>query len=344
LTEHTAYKRNKLSYEILGLFSVAFAISLFLFAFLSLSSTSLAVAYCSRYDLILTEIQNSRLEIWIYTVCFTASVLFFIVFFLFLMGQKFSYIHVLTKGVEALKTHRMDYTIPLEGNNELTQLGQTINYLCTTEKQLLEKERALNEDKEQFIRSLSHDIRTPLTSILAYSDYLIGQDSLTLVQQQEYLILIHKKAEQIREMANVLLDGGQRNPEYFENAGLLMQQLAEEFEETLEDVYPVSINLSGCPAFSGTFDVGELRRIIDNLISNVQRSADPHFPVTLTIRLEEQGLLLSQENRIRSLESSPESYRMGIAGIRRITHHYDGRIEVHNDENQFRITILLSKF
>ena len=157
-------------------------------------------------------------------------------------------------------------------------------------------------------------------------------------------MLIHKKAEQIREMANVLLDGGQRNPEYFENAGLLMQQLAEEFEETLEDDYPVSISLSGCPAFSGTFDVGELRRIIDNLISNVQKYADPHFPVTLTIRLEEQGLLLSQENRIRSLESSPESYRMGIAGIRRITHHYDGRIEVYNDENQFRITILLSKF
>lgn len=344
MTEQTTQKRNKLSYEILMLSAIAFAISFFLFEFLFLTANSIVDTYCDRNDVVLTYAQSTNIEIWIFSVSLAATVLFFIIFFLFLLGQKLSYIHNITKGVKALQTQQMDFLMPLEGNNELTQLAETINYLSASEKQIKEREQTLNEEKEQLIRSLSHDIRTPLTSILAYSDLLINQDDSTFEKQQEYLILIQKKAEQIKELTDVLLDGGKRNPEQFEDARLLFTQLAAEFEETLEDSYEVSIQLTNHSIFGGTFDVGELRRILNNLISNIQKYADVHRPVTLELVLENQEIVIRQHNYKRHTSAIVESHHMGINSIRRIALNYDGRTEILEDDDSFSITIMLSKF
>ena len=117
------------------------------------------------------------------------------------------------------------------------------------------KEKALNEEKEQLIRTLSHDIRTPLTSILSYSEFLSSPQTCSSEALQEYLPLIQKKALQIRELTDILLDGGKRNPERFEDARLLMEQLIGEFEDALEDNYKVSTDFAQCSPFAGIFDV-----------------------------------------------------------------------------------------
>lgn len=77
--------------------------------------------------------------------------------------------------MEALRTHRMDFTMPIEGDNELKELAESINFLSETERRLRQLETELQAEKEQLIRDLSHDIRTPLTAMLSYSDYLGGK-------------------------------------------------------------------------------------------------------------------------------------------------------------------------
>ena len=72
------------------------------------------------------------------------------------------------QGVEALRTHRMDFTMPIEGDNELKELAESINFLSETERRLRQLETELQAEKEQLIRDLSHDIRTPLTAMLSY--------------------------------------------------------------------------------------------------------------------------------------------------------------------------------
>ena len=137
----------------------------------------------------------------------------------------------------------------------MTRAVRQARFLSATQKQMKEKERALAEEKEQFIRTLSHDIRTPLTSIMAYSEFMLG-DSDSPAQHREYAGLIQKKALQIKDLTDILLDGGKRNPEAFSDARLLMEQLAEEFTESLEDIFSVTVGLDRCPPFSGVFDVG----------------------------------------------------------------------------------------
>ena len=231
-----------------------------------------------------------------------------------------------------------------EGRNELTQLADSINYLSATQQHLREKEQALAMEREQFIRTLSHDIRTPLTSLLAYSEYLAGRDNIPQEEEKMYLQMLQKKAEQIRDLTQLLLDGDKRTPEQFDDARLLMEQLAAEFEEDLEERFDVHTDLSGCPSFAGTFDVQELRRIFDNLGSNAQKYADPEQPVYLDICVDDAGLCIRQTNGIPADPGQKDSYKLGINSIRRIAQNYGGSVDLRQDAEGFSIAITLSEF
>ena len=120
-----------------------------------------------------------------------------------------------------------------------------------------------------------------------------------------------------------------------------MQQLAEEFEPMLEDTFCVKTTLA-CPAFSATLDVQELRRIFDNLISNVQKYAAPDKPVMLSISIENAQLIIWQENAIRKEDRPTEGYQIGLRSIQRIAQNYGGRVEIQQNDAAFAICIALS--
>ena len=177
---------------------------------------------------------------------------------------------------------------------------------------------------------------------MAYSEFMLDGDSAQ--KQQEYAALIRKKALQIKDLTDILLDGGRRDPEYFEDARLLMQQLADEFEESLEDEFRVLTDLTGCGAFSGRFDVQELLRIFDNLASNIRKYADRAQPVELSVASSEKCLIIRQKNVRCSGTEPKESYQMGLNSIRRIAHNYAGQVEIQQGDPMFCITITLSEF
>lgn len=101
-----------------------------------------------------------------------STVILFLVLFLFLLGQKLAYLREIIQGVDALRTHRLEDTIPLREANELTELAEHINFLSETERRLRQQEMALQAERERMIRDLSHDIRTPLTGNFILFDYM----------------------------------------------------------------------------------------------------------------------------------------------------------------------------
>ena len=334
-------KRRKLSGEILGLLAVTLVLALILLQFLGIVARAMIDSFLFMRDIVLTEAQYAQLDDWVFHLSLLVSVAFFIILFLFLLGERLSYIREVLAGIDALRSGQEDYVVPLEGSNELTQLAEAVNYLSRTQREVKEQERVLNEEKEQFIRALSHDIRTPLTSIMAYSELLTGANTVDPQEQTRYLELIQHKAGQIKDMTDILLDGSKRNPEYFEDARLLIEQLTAEFEEMLEDGFSIEASLD-CPAFPGTFDVQELRRIFDNLVSNVQKYADPDRPVKISISLEGVQLLIRQENAVRERIAPADGYQIGLRSIQRIAQNYAGQADVQKDDAAFAITITLS--
>ncbi|MBE6893696.1 MAG: HAMP domain-containing histidine kinase [Ruminococcaceae bacterium] len=344
MTEKVHPKGRRLSSEILALLAICFVISFLLFHILRICAAVAVEGFLVARELALTDTQLTAMDGWVFNLSLLISVWFFVFLFLFLLGERLSYIRDIVKGIDALRAGQMDHQVPVEGFNELTRLAEAVNYLSATQRQVREKDRALAEEKEQLIRTLSHDIRTPLTSIMAYSEFLASHDSCTEQEHRAYVELIQKKAQQIKELTDILLDGGKRNLEHFEDARLLIEQLAAEFEESLEEKFQVAADLSDCLAFGGSFDVQELRRIFDNLSSNVRKYADREKPVELHIRSEASELVIRQKNAKRIGTDRQESYQMGLNSIRRIAHNYGGQVEIRQEDDAFEITVTLSEF
>lgn len=210
----------------MGLLCITAAIALFFFGFLYLTANAIASTYLLENDILLTEGQLLTLQGGIRSLSLLSAVLLFLALFLFLLGQKMAYLREIIQGVEALRTHRMDFTMPIEGDNELKELAESINFLSETERRLRQLETELQAEKEQLIRDLSHDIRTPLTAMLSYSDYLGRKETLEQEEVQEYIALVQRKGQQIKALTDRLLDSGSRDLETIEDGKLLMEQLA----------------------------------------------------------------------------------------------------------------------
>lgn len=335
-------KRKKLSHEILGIFLITAVIFIFIFFCLSTAAYSIATTYCEANNIILSDMLEWTINVWTQNVSFAASLLIFVALLLFLIGRKIAYIKEIILGVDALRTHRMNYKIPLDGNNELTELAESINFLSKTELELKEKEETLQKEKEEFIRSLSHDIRTPLTSILSYSEYINSKESLTKDEIKDYTSLIQKKALQIKTLSDQLLEGKNRSTEYFENGKFLFEQLVEEWAITLEDIFKCEIDFSNCHPFSGNFNVPELQRIFDNLASNIKKYADPEDYVTLKIYTIGKQLFIEQKNICKNNKNSVESNKIGLENIKKICMHYNGELHYNLEDNKFSVRIIFS--
>lgn len=343
-------RQQKLSRVILEYLVLSVLVSLFTFLFLYTTSVSIGVTYIQQRGITITQTQELVFHVWLRSICAIASILIFTVLFLFMLGQRLSYLITIIKGIGSLQESRMDYTIPLTGNDELTQLAGSINYLAASERELNRREQELTREREAWIRSLSHDIRTPLTSMLSYSELmreklLRENQGMTQEDMLAYIDLVYSKAQQIQELSSQLTQRGDGTWENIDDIRLLFEQLAGEWEEILEDRYSCTVDLTGCESFSGQADVYALRRITDNLASNVEKYADPDAPVQLSVRSSGREVRIVQVNGKRADPGSfppPPSSKIGIGNIQRIARIYDGRADVSDESGSFRIEILLN--
>lgn len=336
-------RSRKLSSEILGYLLLSSVVSTFIFIFLYTMLHSIADAYFFRRGIVLTEIQEATFQIWSRSLCTIAVIVIFIAFFLLMLGQRLSYLLTIIRGIEKLRQDDTSFDIPLEGNDELTRLAGSINFLSAYYRELNQREHALREDREIWVRSLAHDIRTPLTSMISYSEFMLGKETLSDGEMRAYIELVHTKCEQIRQLSSHLMEKGEAQLDDIEDIRLLFEQLIEEWVTVLEERFSCMTDLSGCRPSSGKLDIRALRRIMDNLASNIEKYADPSEPVYLTVKSTDYQIFLMQRNRILS-GTVPvfDSNLIGLENIRQIASMYNGTVEIRENEGIFQINIRLS--
>lgn len=334
--------KNLFIREVLEFLLLSLVISAFFFGFLFLSSRSIGEIWLDRQGISLREEQISLLHLWIRSLCLLASSLVFLALFLFLLGQRIAYVASIIRGVDQLREKQLDFSIPVEGKDEFAVLAESINYLASSEKQLKQKEEELRQKRENFVRTLSHDIRTPLTSILSNSQYLASKEALTPEETAAYIALVQSKAEQIRLLTDQLLGKAESENRLVENAALLLQQLAFQWEETLEDSFLCQVDLSGCQPFKAEVELSALQRIFDNLASNVEKYADPSQPVVLRLSCGQGEVQIFQQNAVTPNPEKPkDSHGIGLKSINEIAKNTGGYADFSLNPASFEIRILL---
>lgn len=198
-------KGKKLAVVILEYLLISVLISLFVFCFLYFLSGSIVENYFWHHGIVLTEVQKRVFSVWLRSVCGLAGLIIFVVLFLFMLGQRLSYLIQIIQGVELLKEKEMETRIPLEGDDELTRLAETINFVAASRRELDQRERQMQEEKEAWVRSMSHDIRTPLTSMVSYSELLLDKENPEPEELRDAVRLMHEKSLQIKELTDQLM-------------------------------------------------------------------------------------------------------------------------------------------
>ena len=340
-------KGSQLSKELLYIFLLDFGVALFTFFFLRLIASGLLILYCDDNNIVLSEIQEINYFSWIAALSILCATLIFIVLFLVLVGQKFAYLKDITEGIDALTAHRLNYQIPVKDNNEFTQLAKAINLMSQTELELKNTEEELAKAKENFIRSMSHDIRTPLTAIIAHTEYAKSKvedktiSDINIDEIKDYLDMTLRKSIQIKELTDRLLDSSKSNKEQIDDGRLFLTQLAHEWMYSLEDNFDCKVNISEDIFFSGQYDVQGFIRIFDNLTSNIEKYADAEMDVSLNIYQVNNRLVIEQSNYVNKNLAQVESNKIGLSSIEQIARQYGGNIEINNTQEFFEIKITL---
>ena len=340
-------KNSKLSRELLYIFLLDFGISTFAFFFLRTIAKGILISYLDNNNIILEEMQEITYFTWITAISFIFSTLLFSVLFLILIGQKLSYLKDIIEGIDNLTAHRLNYKIPVRDSNEFTQLAEAINVMAETELELKKKEEELSKEKQSFIRNMSHDIRTPLTSIISHTEFMKSKlepnkDQLSEHEElSQYLDMTLRKSLQIKELTNRLLESENTPKEQISDGRLFLVQLAEEWLDSLEGEFDCMVDVAKDISFSRELDVQEFLRIFDNLASNIEKYADEQREVSLKIYKNNNRLVIEQSNYKSKAYKATESYKIGLGSISQIAQKFGGHIEVKDEDEYFNIKITL---
>jgi signal transduction histidine kinase len=98
-----------------------------------------------------------------------------------------------------------DHTISFKVKTDLQKVIDSINSLVASTVNAINEEKAIERSKDELISNVSHDIRTPLTSIIGYLG-LLKSGVADPKDQQKYLDIAYMKAEQMKSLAHDLLD------------------------------------------------------------------------------------------------------------------------------------------
>ncbi|HID0867196.1 TPA: histidine kinase dimerization/phospho-acceptor domain-containing protein, partial [Clostridium botulinum] len=131
---------------------------------------------------------------------FLLAVIVFIFGFLFITKRKMNYIEEISKGLLQISKGNLDYRVKRVGNDELALLADNINYMAKELTDKIEKERKIEKAKNDLITNVSHDLRTPLTSIMGYLGLIKEKKFKSEKELMEYASVAYTKSEKLKNL------------------------------------------------------------------------------------------------------------------------------------------------
>ena len=264
------------------------------------------------------------------------------------------YIGRLKAEWEILGSGDLDYQVTVQGKDELSLLARGLDNMRMALRESNEKEAELTAANRRMITEMSHDLRTPLTSLLIYTEILGKKAAKDPRQAMEYVRKIEKKARQIKRLSDNIFEYALITEETKAELGE-PQTLRELFYDPLSEMtaylgergYTVELRPdTGSGSERRHIRVNEeyINRIMDNIVSNIEKYADKSMPVRIeTIYTEEYGGLAFRNGISCSMEDRRKtegSTNIGLHNVEKMMKKMNGYFRVKQTENIFEITLI----
>lgn len=268
----------------------------------------------------------------------------------------------LKKGIEEIALGNMEYQIPLQGlRDENLKLAEMINGIANGFHMAVEEAMKNERLKTDLITNVSHDIKTPLSSIINYVA-ILKQSDIADPKLQGYLDILEAKAQRLKTLTEDVVEAskvssGNISLEYMDvDLVEMIQQTEGEMAEKFEARnLKMIVNLPAEPAVVHV-DGRRMWRVLENIFGNAAKYAMPGTRVYADLKLEEDTVDLSLKNVsehqlnisadelterfIRGdLSRSSEGSGLGLSIAQSLTTMQGGTFNLYLDGDLFRVNI-----
>ena len=270
-------------------------------------------------------------------------------------------LYTLKTGAESASSGTRGTVVKVRGG-ELGDIAESINSISAGIDSAVEERLKSERLKTELITNVSHDIRTPLTSIITYVD-LLKSEGLGGEKAKEYLEVLTTKSQRLKVLTDELFEAAKASTGNIEvnlqtvNLSALVKQVLGEMDEAVEASGLGFI--ASLPECAWVQADGKLMwRVMENLLSNVLKYSLQHSRVYITISVGEQATKFEIKNisaqalnvdpselterfKRGDVSRSSEGSGLGLSIAQSFIYAQGGRFEISIDGDLFKATVEL---
>ncbi|MHC1749414.1 MAG: sensor histidine kinase [Cellulosilyticaceae bacterium] len=269
----------------------------------------------------------------------------------------------LSQGATKISKGETNYKINLSKTlPALETLADTINHMGEGIDDAISHSLKSERMKTELITNVSHDLKTPLTSIISYVD-LLKEEAIENEAAKEYIEILSERSERLKQLIEDLVEaskattGNMRVDTTTIELDQLIQQIIGEYSDRLSEAN-LEIVFTKIEPTSILADGRHMSRILENLLSNIRKYAMPYTRVyvdvttdkdygVVTIRnISKEPLNIASneltERFVRGDSSrSEEGSGLGLAIAQSLAVLQKGKLEITIDGDLFKVVIKL---
>lgn len=273
----------------------------------------------------------------------------------------------LQKGGEALAAGDLAYQTDTKGlPHDLKKHAEDLNSIgggmAIAVREQLKSERM----KTELITNVSHDLKTPLTSVINYAD-LIGKEPCENAKIKEYSGVLLRQSERLKRLIDDLVEASKASTGNLEvdlvpcDASVFLAQAAGEYEEKLRDAGLALVTKQPDEEVSIMADGRRMWRIFDNLMSNIVKYSLSGTRVYLSLEQADGDAVITFRNTSREpldavnteelverftrgdASRNTEGSGLGLAIAKSLTELQGGKFLVSADGDLFKVILRFPK-
>lgn len=282
-----------------------------------------------------------------------------------LIIKRAGYFNRVVVNTNELAKGNMEPDLPVTGKSQLAILAGNINKLKYGVKTSKIEQAKSERLKTELITNVSHDLRTPLTSIITYTE-LLKKSDVVEEDRQSYIEIIDRKSKRLKVLIDDLFEASKMASgsielikEKVDLVQLLQQALAEHDEKTGQSTLQFRVTTPENPVYV-MVDGQKMWRVFDNLIANILKYAmeNTRVYITMTVDLEKVTIIFKNITKYELGDDVSELFErfkrgdksrqtegsgLGLAIAKSIADLHDGNLDIALDGDLFKITVTLPR-
>lgn len=207
-------------------------------------------------------------------VVFGIAYIILVVIFVFVLRSKFyEPLEKLNKAMELLTEGKRKKPVDYSGPREFVDICDRFNIMVSKLEDSENQRKKLMNDKERMMADISHDLKTPITSIQGYAKAL--SDGIIIDEDKDkYIKIIYEKSKKLTELINIFHEYSKlEHPDFnliFEKVDLseyLRAYIALKYEDIVESGFNIEVDIPE-EEMEIKIDKVQLQRVFDNILGN----------------------------------------------------------------------------